>query len=199
MSIRRVLALCGVLACGRDGFDPRRDSIGDGVTADIDATPCTLGPFGAPVRLPGAINSSVDDWTPFVAPSDLSLLFYSQRLSVPGEPDIWISTPWPSRAHRRCRRTSWRSSSSPIAAVAREPMTSGTRRVRVARCRSRSPRIQRTSTRPGTSGDSRCLLTVVASITRSTRRCRAEMPISGSQHEDASRRHANAATMHAWE
>jgi hypothetical protein len=94
VAIAAVLAALG--ACGRIDFD-RSPERGDGgplpSDGDLDApTPCTFGPFGAPVTLPGPINSSVDEWTPAISASDLTLVFYSQRLSVPGDPDIWIST-----------------------------------------------------------------------------------------------------------
>lgn len=88
-----------VVACGRIDFAPRDGSVQTPTdTGDLepdagDVVPlCNGGPFGPPTVLPGPIQSPVDDWTPAISTSNLTLVFYSQRVSVPGAPDIWIST-----------------------------------------------------------------------------------------------------------
>lgn len=83
-----MVASAGLIGCGRAHFDP----ISSDADSIADAPPCQLGAFGPPSVLPGPVNSSLDDWTPAISASDLTLLFYSLRPSAPGSPDIWSAT-----------------------------------------------------------------------------------------------------------
>ena len=71
-----------LIGCGRIGFDPHSS----------DAPPaCTLGDFGAPVRLAGPVNSSSDDWNGTPARGGLDLFMHSFRAG--GQ----AAAPWEAR------------------------------------------------------------------------------------------------------
>jgi hypothetical protein len=69
----RVMLVVAVMVggCGRIAFDAI--DVGDAGTADAA---CTFGPFSAPVKLPGPIQSSGDDWFPTPTRGELELYFY---------------------------------------------------------------------------------------------------------------------------
>lgn len=70
----RWVVVVACAACGRIGFDPR-----DGGERSDAESLCEWGPFAAPVPLPGAINSTADDWSPAPTRGGLEVYFYSYR------------------------------------------------------------------------------------------------------------------------
>ena len=81
-----VIVLAG---CGRVGFDA---SASDG--PGVDSKPCSagrFGPFSAPVKLTGPIQSAGDDWFPTPSLGENAMFFHSfQGASVNG--DLWFAT-----------------------------------------------------------------------------------------------------------
>jgi hypothetical protein len=80
----------------RDGLSLYFHSNRSGGWGGVDiwvATRPTLGtPFGTPVNLGPAINSSGDDGVPIISADNRTLVFDSSRLGGPDQTDIWMST-----------------------------------------------------------------------------------------------------------
>src|SRR5262249_31954911 len=58
----------------------------------VATRPALDAPFGAPVNLGPAINSSGDDGIPIISADNRTLIFDSSRLGGSDENDIWMST-----------------------------------------------------------------------------------------------------------
>lgn len=90
MPARWTILLASVAACGRYEFGARDDA---STVASDDAPldggpPCTLGPWGAPVRVPELSTAGVD-WGPALSPSGLVLVFDS---TAAGSRDLYVAT-----------------------------------------------------------------------------------------------------------
>ena len=78
--------------CGRVAFDPHGDagSAGSADAARDAAPPCTWTAFSAPARLPGPIQSAIDDWLPTPTDGGLEMFMHTYRAGTLAE--IWAAS-----------------------------------------------------------------------------------------------------------
>ena len=89
-SVRVALAILAATGCGRLEFD-RRDGAPDDAPPAADARPplcLAWGPFSAPARLAGPINTLTDEWEPAPLPGG-TVLYYEAYL---GTLDLLVAT-----------------------------------------------------------------------------------------------------------